>query len=79
MGKKNVVADVISRLRTLGLYQDNGNDNLAKTDDDVVDNIVEEVHAIEWVPSADGYKMEKLNLDIFGRRTTAGHLLHKKV
>ena len=29
-GKKNIVADAISRLRTLGLYQENGNDNLAK-------------------------------------------------
>ena len=45
--KKNVVANTISRLRTLGLYEDNGNTHLAKTDDDIVDNIVEEVHAIE--------------------------------
>ena len=29
-GKKNVVADAISRLRTLGLYQDNDNNNVAK-------------------------------------------------
>ena len=62
-GKKNVVADAISRLRTLGLYQDNGNKNLAKMYD-LVDIIVEEVHAIEWVPNSAGYKMEKLNLDI---------------
>ena len=27
-GKKNLVADAISRLRTLGLYQDNGNTDL---------------------------------------------------
>ena len=40
-GKKNVVADVISRFRTLGLYQDNGNDDLAKTDNDMLDNVVE--------------------------------------
>ena len=46
--KKNVVAAAIFSLRTLGLYQDNGNDNVAKTDnDDVVGNIMEEVHAIE--------------------------------
>ena len=63
-GKKNVVADIISRLRTLGLYQDNGNDHLAKKDNDVVDNIVEEVHAIEWIPNSTTYKMEKLNLDV---------------
>ena len=44
-GKKNVVADVIYRLRTLDLYQDNGNDDLATVVIDVVEN-VEEVHAI---------------------------------
>ena len=64
MDKKIVVADAISRLRTLGLYQDNGNDDLATTNDDVVDNIIEEVNAIEWVSklqSYHGYKMEKVN------------------
>ena len=59
-----MVADAISRLRTLGLYQDNGNTDLAKTDDDIVDNTVEEVHAIEWIPNLATYKMEKLNLDV---------------
>ena len=55
-GKKNVVADATSRLRTLGLYQDNGNDDLAKTDNDVVDNVVEEVHTIELIPNLAAYK-----------------------
>ena len=64
MGKNNVVADAISRLRTLGLYQENGNDDLAKIDNNMIDNIVEEVHAIEWIPNSAGYKMESLNLDI---------------
>ena len=63
-GKKNVVTDVISSLRTLGLYQDNGSDDLAKTDDNIVDNVMEEVHGIEWMPNLATYKMEKLNLDI---------------
>ena len=49
LGKKNDVADAISRLRNLGLYQDNGSEDLAKTDDDVVDNVMEEVHTIDWV------------------------------
>ena len=62
--KKNVVADAISRLRTLGLYQENGNDDLATTDNDVVENIIEEFHAIEWVPKLASYNMEKLNLDV---------------
>ena len=36
LGKNNVVADAISRLRTLGLYEDNGNYNVATTDDAIV-------------------------------------------
>ena len=64
LGKKNVVADVISRLRTLALYQNNDNTDLAKTDDNVADNIVEEAHAIEWIPNLANYKMGKLNLDV---------------
>ena len=58
-GKKNVVADTIFRLRTLGLYQDNGNTDLTKTDDDIVNNVMEDVHAIEWIPNLATYKMEK--------------------
>ena len=50
-GKKNVVADAICRLRTLGLYQDNGNTDLAKIDAIVVDNVVEEAHATERIPN----------------------------
>ena len=30
-GKKNVVADSVSRLRMLGLYQDNGNEDVPPT------------------------------------------------
>ena len=59
-----MVADAISRLRTLGLYQHNGNTDLTKTDNDIVDNVMEEVHAIEWMPNSATYKMEKLNLDV---------------
>ena len=63
-GKKNVLADAISWLRTLGLYQDNDNDDTAITDDDLVENIVEEVHAIELVPNSPSHNMGKLNLDV---------------
>ena len=62
-GKKNVVANASSRLRTPGLYQDNGNTDMAIIDDNIVDNIVEEVHDIEWIPNSATYKMEKLNLE----------------
>ena len=64
LGKKNVVTDAIPKLRTLGLYQDNGNDDIATTDDDVVENIIEEVCAIKWVPNSASYNMGKLNLDV---------------
>ena len=60
----NVAANAIVRLRTIGLYQDNGNTDLAKTDDDIVDNIREEVHTIEWIPNSATYKIEKLNSDV---------------
>ena len=64
LGKKNVVADTISWLRTLGLYQDNGNYDIAMTDKDMVENIVEEAHAIKLVPNSAGYNIKKLNLDV---------------
>ena len=60
--KKNVVVDTISRLRTLVLYQDNSNDDLATTDDDVVKEIVEEVQAMKWVPNSAGYKSVKVQV-----------------
>ena len=44
--------------------KNNGNDNLAKAGNNVVDNIVEEVHAIEWVATSASYKMENLNLEV---------------
>ena len=59
-GKRNVVADAISQLRTLGLYQDNGNDDIMTTEDDVVKNVREVVHAIERVPNSPSYNMRKL-------------------
>ena len=79
LGKKNVVADAISRLRTLGLYQDNGNDDQTITDDDVVENVVEEIHAIEWVPNSSGYNMEKINLDVLREEQWQDTFCIKKV
>ena len=64
LGKKNVVADAISQLRTLGLYQYNGFDNIATTDDGVVKNVVEEVHAIKLGPNSQVYNMGKLDLEV---------------
>ena len=77
-GKKNVVADAISRLRPLGLYQENGNTDLAKRDGVTVDNIMEVVHAIEWIPNSATYKNGEAQLGHIKGGTMAGHLLHKK-
>ena len=41
-GKKDIVADTISQLRTLGLYQGNGNEGNPVTTEDFIENIIEE-------------------------------------
>ena len=64
LGKRNIVAVTISWLRTLGLFQDNGNDDIMPTEDDAVESIVEEVHYTKMVPNSLSYNMGKLNLDI---------------
>ena len=63
-GKRNIAVDAISWFRMLGLYQDNGNNDIMPTGDDVVENIMEEVHAIKLVPNSSSYNMGKLNLDV---------------
>ena len=63
-GKKNVVTNAISRLRMLGLYQDNGNEDVPPTVDDVIRNIIEEVHSTGIAPKRPVYNMGKLNLDM---------------
>ena len=40
-GKKNVVAEAVSQLRTLGLYQDNYNEDVLLSTEDMVKNVVE--------------------------------------
>ena len=64
LDKRNVLAEAISQLRTLGLYQNSGNDDVMTTEDDVIRNIMEEVHAIKLLPSSPSYNMGKLNLDV---------------
>ena len=78
-GKKNVVADAISRIRTLGLYQNNSNDDIATVDNNMVQNIVEEVNAIEWVPNLAGYNMEKLSLAILREEQWQDTFCFKKI
>ena len=55
-----MVADAIAWLRTLGLYQDNRNKDLQPAMDDVIKNIIEEVHSTDVVPGTPAYNMVKL-------------------
>ena len=48
-GKKNVVIDAVSRCRTPGLYQDNNNDAVPIATEDIIENIIEEVHSTDVV------------------------------
>ena len=64
-GKQNVVADAISRLRTLGLYRDNDNKDELSTIDDVVKNIVEEINSAASSLKKPTYNVGKFNLEVF--------------
>ena len=59
-GKWNVVSDAISRLRTLGLYRDNDNEDEPSTIDDVVKNIIEEINSADSAPKKPTYNVGKL-------------------
>ena len=60
-----MVADVISRLMTFGLYQDNDNEEVHLSLEGTLKNIIEEIHHIHSIPTATTYnKIDKLNLNI---------------
>ena len=60
-----MVADVISRLRTYGLYQDNNSEEVKMSLEDAIENIIEEIHHMNSVPTAATYnKIDKLNLNL---------------
>ena len=64
-GKKNVVADAISRLRTFGLYQDHDNEEIQPSLEDAVENNVKEIHNIELTPKIPANtNIDKLNLNL---------------
>ena len=58
-----MAANAIPRLRTLGLYQDDNNEDVPITTEDTIKNIIEEVHSADVVPRKPTYNIGKLNLD----------------
>ena len=69
-GKKNIVADAISRLRTLGCYHDNDKEDVPLSTEDVVENIIEEIHSIEVTQRMPMYNVNKLNLDVLQKSSS---------
>ena len=48
-----------------GLYQDNNNEEVQLSLEDVIENIIEDVNSIESTPKIPAYtKIDKLNLDL---------------
>ena len=63
-GKQNVVADAISRLRTLGLYRDSDNEVELSAVDNIVQNIVKEINSTDSALKKPTYNVGKLNMEI---------------
>ena len=59
-----MVADAISRLRTLGLYQDNDNEDVPSTVENIVENIIKEIQSADTAPRKPAYNVGKLNLEV---------------
>ena len=78
-GKRNVVADAISRLRTLGLYQDNDNEDVPSAIEDIVKNTIEEVHSADITPKKPTYNVGKLNLEVLRKEQQWDHFCKSKV
>ena len=78
-GKKNVVADAITRLWTLGLYQDNDKEDEPSAIEDVLDNTIEEVQSTDTAPRKPAYNMGKLNLELLRKEQQWDQLCKNKV
>ena len=60
-GKRNVVTDTISRVTTLGLYQDNDSEDVPSTIDNIVKNSIVEINSADSAPKKPTYNVRKLN------------------
>ena len=78
-GKKNMVANAISKLRTLGPYQDNDNEDVPPTLEDVIENIIEEVYSTDVVLRTLAYNVGKHNLDVLRKEQWWDRFCNTKV
>ena len=78
-GQEECVTDTVSRLRTLGLYQDNNNDDVPITTEDVIENIIEEIHSTDIVPRTPAYNVGKQNLEVLRKEQQWGRFCKNKV
>ena len=78
-GKQNAVADTISRLRTLGLYKDNNNEDEPSTVDNIVKTIIEEVHSADSAQKKPIYNVGTLNLEVLKKEQQWGRFCKSKV
>ena len=76
--KRRVVADAISRLRTLGLHQDNNNEDVLLSTEGVVKNI-KEVHSADTAPKKSTYSVGKLNLEVLRKKQQWDQFFKSKV
>ena len=78
-GKQNVVANTISRLRTLDLYKDNDNEDEPSTVDDIVKNVIEEINSADSAPNKLTYNVGKLNLEVLKKEQQWDRFCKSKV
>ena len=79
-GKKNMLADVISRLRAFRLYQYNNNEQFQLSLEDAIENFIEKLHNIGSTPKISAYtKIDKLNLNLLRKKQLCDKFCKKTV
>ena len=79
-GKEKVIADVISRLRMFGLYQENNYEEVQLSLEDAIENTIKEVHSIKVTTKIPDYtKIYKLNLNLLRMEQLCDRFCKKKV
>ena len=79
-GKKNLVADVISRLKTSRLHQDYNDEGVKLSLEYAIENTIEEIYDVEPTPNVPTYtKIDKLNLNLLRREQLCNKLCKMKV